>query len=248
MLIQDFIMAQNHSRHNDIVLINPPLSSEERYGIKTKIGGQTPPNGLCSLAAVARENNYNVEIIDGAALDLTNEQVVEKVLKINPKYVGLTAVTISFFRSLDIAKKIKEKNKEIKILFGGPHITAAPNETFKKYGEHIDVGVLGEGELTLIDLLKTLDDKKSLKKVNGIIFEKNNKIIITPARKFIENLDVLPIPAWDLLPNLGKYYSPPAHTLKKYPAALLVTSRGCPGQYPQHRDEGCQPAKPENEP
>ena len=214
----------------DIVFINPPLSQEERYGVKFKAGGQTPPNGLAMLAAVARQKGYKVAIIDGTALNLSFDEVAKKVIELNPKYVGLTAVTISIFNAIEVAKKIKEKNNSIKIILGGPHITAVPDETFKRFEDIIDIGVLGEGELTIIELLNSLEKNKNLKKINGIIYKKNNEIVLTNPREFIKDLDSLPIPAWDILPDLAKYYCPPAHTLRKFPAAMLVTSRGCPGQ------------------
>lgn len=214
----------------DIILINPHLSQEERYGVKFKAGGQTPPTGLAILAAVARQNNYKVAIIDGAALNLNSDEIIEKILELNPKYVGLTAVTISIFNAMEIAKKLKEKTNSIKIILGGPHITAAPYDTFKKFETLIDIAVIGEAEITLIELLYALEKNKNLKNIKGLIYKKNNKVVTTPPRGFIANLDTLPIPAWDLLPNLAKYYCPPVHTLKRVPAALLVTSRGCPGQ------------------
>ena len=215
----------------DIVFLNPPLSQEERYSIKFKAGGQTPPTGLAILAAVVREKGYSTAIVDGAALNLDFNETVDKLLNHNPKYIGITAVTISIFNAVEVAKLIKQKNKRVKIILGGPHLTAAPMETLKRFGKFFDIGVLGEGELTLIELLDTLEKNKNLSRVKGIIYKNTkNKHIINKPRESIKDLDSLPFPAWDLLPNLAKFYCPPAHTLKRLPAALLIPSRGCPGQ------------------
>lgn len=213
----------------DIVFINPPLSNEERYGIKFKAGGQTPPTGLCILAAVCRKKGYKIGLVDAPALNLNYEQTANQALSYNPKYIGITAVTISIYNAFDLIKIIKNKNPEVKIIIGGAHITSAVNETIKRLGNFFDIAVLGEGEITIIEVLNALEKKKSLSKIKGIAYFKKNKLVVTKPREFIKNLDILPMPAWDLLPHLGKYYTPPAHTVKRFPAALLVTSRGCPG-------------------
>jgi anaerobic magnesium-protoporphyrin IX monomethyl ester cyclase len=215
----------------DIMFMNPPLSNEERYGVKFKAGGQTPPTGLCLLAGVCREKGYATGIIDCPALNLGPEEAARRILKINPKYLGLTAVTISIYNAADVAKIVKEKNPNIKIILGGPHITTVPQETVDKLGKFFDIAVLGEGERTIIELIEHLEKGKKLDNVKGIAYFKDNKtkLTITKPREFIENLDELPFPAWDMLPNLAKYYTPPAHTVKRFPAALIVSSRGCPG-------------------
>jgi radical SAM superfamily enzyme YgiQ (UPF0313 family) len=84
--------------------------------------------------------------------------------------------------------------------------------------------------MTIVDLLDTLEKKDNLKKVKGIVYRKNDKIIVTERREFIKNLDNLPPPAFDLLPDFKKYYRPPAWSLHGKASAILVTSRGCPAQ------------------
>ncbi len=218
-----------NKKGKDIVFINPPLTNEERYGIKFKAGGQTPPTGLCLIAAVCRKSGYDVGLIDAPSLNLNFEETVNKVLEQKPKYVGITAVTISIYNALDLAKLIKRKNSGIKIIIGGAHITAAVEETVKRLGSFFDIAVLGEGEITIIELLKALNNGTALSKVKGIAYFDKNKLRITAPQEFIKDLDTLPFPAWDMLPDLGKHYTPPAHTVKRFPAALLVSSRGCPG-------------------
>lgn len=215
----------------DIIFINPPLSQEERYGIKFKAGGQTPPTGLALLAAICRKKGYKTAIIDAPAVNFSSEDVINDLIKKNPKYVGITAVTISIFNAKDLCLSIKKHLPNIKIILGGPHITAVPDETIKRMGNFFDIAVIGEGDITILELLDALKKNKSLNTVKGIAYpaEDNKKLIFTEPQNILTDLDSLPFPAWDLLPNLSKYYTPPAHTVKKFPAALLVTSRGCPG-------------------
>ncbi len=213
----------------DILFVNPPLSQEERYGVKFKAGGQTMQTGLALLAAITRDNGYKTAILDAAALEYDYDKTVNQIIKINSKYVGITAVTISIFNALEIIKRLKEKNSKIKIILGGPHITAVPEESFKRFKE-LDLGVIGEADKTIIELLNALNNNKDLKNVKGIIYRDGDDIITTDSQEMIMDMDSLPMPAWDLFPDLAKYYYPPAHTVKKFPAIVLITSRGCPGQ------------------
>jgi anaerobic magnesium-protoporphyrin IX monomethyl ester cyclase len=221
---------EKEHKKTDIVFINPPLSHKERYGLKFKIGGQTPPTGLALLAAVCREHNYKVRIIDAPTSKLDYKSTIRRIIKLSPKYVGLTAVTLSIFNTMNVAKILKKHNPKIKLILGGAHITAAPFETIEKFGNVFDILCIGESEDTIIDLLDTLENNKPLENVNGIAYLNKEKYKFTEKREFIKDLDKLPMPAWDLLPNLARNYCPPAHTVKRFPAALVITSRGCPGQ------------------
>jgi len=214
----------------DIVFITPPLSQKERYGVKFTAGGQTPSTGIALLAAICRRAGYKVALIDAPALGMDVRAVADKILTMAPKYVGITAVTISVYNAKDVALAIKARAPGVKIILGGAHITAVPDETFKRMGAFFDIAVIGEGDVTIIELLDAFENKKSLDKVNGIAYPDmaGGKLIFTSPREMLIDLDSLPLPAWDLLPDLGKYYTPPAHAVTRFPAALLVTSRGCP--------------------
>jgi anaerobic magnesium-protoporphyrin IX monomethyl ester cyclase len=214
---------------NSIVFVNPPLSTEERYGVKTRGGGQTPPLGLTNLAAITRKHGIKTAIIDAAALLLDEEQVAREILKQEFTYVGFTAVTISVAHAARVALIVKNAKNSVTTIIGGPHLTAVPHETMKMYPE-FDIGVIGEGDYTIVYLLEALEKGKDLSLIDGLIIRVNGGFYVTSPRERIKNLDDLPMPAWDLLPNLAKYYCPPVHTLKRIPAGLMVASRGCPGR------------------
>src|SRR3990170_2592499 len=107
--------------------------------------------------------------------------------------------------------------------------TAVPRETMNLFPE-FDIGVLGEGEVTIVELLDALKSGGSLKDVKGLILREGDDFLLTGKRDRLKELDSLPLPAWDLLPKISEHYCPPVHTVKKLPAATLVTSRGCPGR------------------
>jgi len=212
-----------------IVFVQPPMPSREAYGNLAKAESRLPPNGLCCLAAVTRQEGYDTKIIDYITEGSDLENIIKKILSYNPKYVGLSVYTITVHNAAEIAKELKKRNKEIKILIGGGQVSMLPEETMLKYPQ-FDIGVIGEGEITIVKLLNALEKGKDLSKVPSLIFWKDKKLIKTKREKFIENLDALPMPAWDLLRPLDKYYTIAADSINRSPSVNLITSRGCPAQ------------------
>ena len=213
----------------EFVLINPPLSLEERYGDFAKSGTETPPLGLAQLAAVTREAGFQTAIIDSQAEGMGYETILDRLKSLQVKVVGLTAVTISILSAANLAKAIKKANPAIKTIIGGPHVTAVPKETMTRFPQ-FDVAVIGEGELTIVELLKALAEGSSIREVQGLAFLEDGEFVETEPRQFITNLDDLPMYAWDLLPNLVDYYQTPTFTLGASRGSSLITSRGCFGK------------------
>ncbi len=207
------------------------------YGELSRAGASEPSLGLCYLAAVCRKNGYQTEIVDAIALNLRNRELAEKIAAKSPSLVGISAVTISAYNAGDLAKKIKKLNPNIIVITGGVHITAVPEETMEKF-PYFDIGVIGEGEETIVELLDALKNNKNLELVKGLILRKNNSLKRTEKRPLIRNLDTLPLPAWDLLPDLHKYYGAPAWSLNQDASGLLITSRGCSNAC-TYCDRGC---------
>jgi len=215
-----------------IVFVNPPLTWEERYTVKRQSGGNTPPIGLAYLAAAARGRGYEAAIVDAAVLQMPVRETAERILSLVPDVVGFTAVTISIGNVVKVMEYLKSKRPGLIMVVGGAHMTAVPKETFERF-ETITLAAIGEAEETVIDLLDFLSGKggyRSLEEIPGLALRKGREIFFTPRRERAKDLDSLPFPAWDLLPSLSKYYAPPVHTVKRFPAALLVTSRGCTGK------------------
>lgn len=212
----------------ELVLVYPPVSINGRYG-KVATGHEVPPQPLIFLGAYLRAHNEDCRLIDANALSLNIEETVNQILSHAPKYVGFTSPTMLISTVGKIAEKIKGLRPDIVTIAGGPHISAMPYETMKLY-RHIDIGVIGEGELTLIQLLNALRNTLPLGGINGIIYRDNVSLKITAARMYIEDIDTLPFPAWDMLPEITKYYQQSAARIDRLPNISLVSSRGCPFQ------------------
>jgi radical SAM superfamily enzyme YgiQ (UPF0313 family) len=216
--------------NTDIILVNPTLTYEELYGGVFASGGNHHVSiGLPYLAAVIRDNGYKVEIIDGIATQISIDDIVKTILEKKPRFIGLTGVSIQIFKAAEIAKKVKEGAPDITTVIGGAHFSALPMETMERFPQ-FDMGVYGEGELTIVELMKAVDSKSALDHIKGIVFRAAGGPKKNPPRPLIENLDTLPMPAWNLLPELKKYYGPPADSLNRLPASALMASRGCPYQ------------------
>jgi len=216
-----------------IVLINSSIRETLSYGIEDgfpegldELIGTYPPLGICYLASVLRENGFNDITLIDAEIERDLESVISSTLKENPDIIGISAMTFSFLYALKLAKKLKEKT-DVPIVVGGPHVDFYPMEVMSH--KCFDIGVIGEGEYTFLDIVKLLRKNKKedfirkLGKIDGIVFRRGNKIIRTRERPFIKNLDEIPFPARDLL-DIKKYH----HTYLSNPFVSMITSRGCP--------------------
>ena len=211
---------------SEIVLVKPPLSKEALYGKMSGVGAYDPPLGLAYLAAHLRGNQVGVEIIDAMAMGLTIDDLVDSIFEKAPRCVGITAVTLDIYSAAQLANKIKQKDEEIITILGGVHLTAVPGETMERFPQ-FDIGVIGEGEATLVEIIKTLDGSTDLKSVNGLVCRLDGEIFFTPPRKKDYNLDSYPPPAWDIIPGFPQNYPVPPYSTYKSPSCSLVTSRGC---------------------
>lgn len=212
-----------------IIFITPPLTREERFGEMAKHGATAPPLGLCYIASSLRKSGIECSIIDPLSFDNTMEETVEKILRQQPRYVGISSMTVGILRAAELARQIKQKKPDITTIIGGAHVTAVPIETLTRFPQ-FDIGVIGEGELTIVELIETLESKGNIEYVNGLIVRKpNGHLMLTDPRPYIKDLDSIPFPAWDMVSHL-KYYHESATRFSKLPLGSIITSRGCPGR------------------
>jgi len=198
-----------------VLFINPPyFNSKYKF-----IGLVAPPLGIAYMAAVLEENNIDVEIIDAAALEMSWEALEAEIKRISPGLVAVTALTPTIAKALQTAELAKKTCPQATVVMGGYHPTFNYQEMLAK--DYVDIVVMGEGEITLLDLVETLDDGGDLKNVQGIAYEGG----VTPPRPLINDLDELPFPARHLLPmEHYKILNMKLHT------ATLISGRGCPMQ------------------
>jgi len=187
---------------------------------------KAPPLGLAYIAAVLEKEGHKVKIIDTPTLEMNSREWIEEVKSWKPDIIGISMLTPTAPKGYIAAKLVKEElGEDTIVIVGGPHPTYMYNEALNN---NIDIVVRGEGEYTTLELVNTIEkhglNKNVLAKIKGIVFKDDyGKIVVTPRRPFIENLDKLPWPARHLLP-MDKY------TLfgKPIRVAHVMASRGCP--------------------
>lgn len=214
----------------DLLLINPPLTLRERYGDLAAGGSTLPPLGLANVAASVRASGFNVQILDSAILELSAEETLRRISEITPRVVGITGATISVRSMFQIAALVKKEMPNVPIIIGGAHISAAPDATFERFGHLIDAAVIGEGDITSVELLDALINGKPLDDISGVAYSRNGKTIYTAPRHVVKDLDSLPMTARDLLPRIPDYYHPAANCYLRAPSTSVITSRGCTGR------------------
>lgn len=208
----------------DVVFIEPSYSIQ---GSRKVPKDHLPNLGLCILAGILEREGYKVAIVDGYVKGYSCLQVVKEVLEMRPKYACLTTMTHNISFAAEIGKLLKQKEKGIKVIAGGIHITAVPEDTLRKYGDCFDICVIGEGDLTVVDLLETLETQGDLSKVDGLAFMQEGRFFRTKPRERIKDLNTLPLPAWHLLPDMKKHYSSTFVSAGNTVSNHLITSRGC---------------------
>jgi anaerobic magnesium-protoporphyrin IX monomethyl ester cyclase len=210
-----------------IYLLYPPISKMERYSSGVgSVGGEQIPLGIFYLAATLRQNGYDVSVTDAEALKRTEEDILDELRQIRPDFVGISSTTVAFHRALKIAVILKENIPGIPVVLGGSHVTSNPAHALSY--DAFDYGVIGEGEATALELFDALSDNRSVDKINGIAYRnRTGDIVTTPRRKFVTNLDDIPFPAYDLIPDI-RLYTPPPSNYKTLPVVNMITSRGCP--------------------
>lgn len=208
-----------------ICLVNAPYR-EEVYGDVKDVSLLDVPLGICYLASVLIQAGYEVSLTDADAEKLKIIDISKKLEKENPDIIGLTCTTPMVSSVKKTAETLKNAFSEAKIIVGGPHVTAVPEDLLKE--KYIDVAVIGEGEHTLVELVKLIEENKSLRNCKGIAFKEDGKIIRTESRPLICDIDALPIPARHLLPYEKYKHSDLIERKTKKNYANIMSSRGCP--------------------
>jgi len=200
---------------------NPDLPIEDTK----KMVGAAPPLGMLYIATILRKEGIEVSMIDEAAQGFSIKDTVDWVKKEDPNILGFSTCSSSGRKATIIAEKVKEGNPNILIVFGNFYATFNAERILKKYS-FVDMIVRGEGEDTSLELVKCLEKEGSLKKVLGITFRKRNRIISTPDRPLIKDVDSIPFPDRELLDV--EYHNTTAGinvAPKKF--SSFVSSRGC---------------------
>jgi radical SAM superfamily enzyme YgiQ (UPF0313 family) len=205
----------------NFVFINPPCEIKNS-NIWSIINSEIPPLGIALLAAIWDEQGQTSQIIDAAVLQLS---IPEIIAKINPAadFVGITATTPVISAAAMIARKVRERLPDVKIIMGGVHPTIFHKELVRD--NICDMVVRNEGEIPI----KELGKNTPLNLIPNLTWRNSqNEVIVNPDSTKYVDLDSLPFPAYDKLP-MHMYHSA-LGAARQNPSIGMVTSRGCPGK------------------
>ncbi|MFH0838776.1 MAG: radical SAM protein [Candidatus Omnitrophota bacterium] len=185
--------------------------------------GYTVPLASGYLKAMAHKaglsKTVDIEILNGNLNNVKSDSnIISYIVERQPISVGFSCYVWNMDRTIYIINQIKARIPKVKIICGGSEISSQ----YKKYmrNKNIDVIVIGEGELIFVELLKNfLFNTPELEKIKGIVFRKKGKIIITPKREQITDVNVIPSP------YLLGFIDP-----REYGRITIETYRGCIGK------------------
>lgn len=182
------------------------------------------PQSLACLAAVLKKAGIDVKVVDCAPLKMGWNSLKNLLKEENPDIVGVgDSESLYSHEAIRVLKTAREVNPKVITVAGGAHFSNLIGESLQNYP--IDFIVKGEGEYSLLELIKELEKPRpDFKTVKGIAFRQDDQIIETPPRPLIENLDELPFPAYELMPvqEYGK-----ARFLFDPGGITIHHSRGC---------------------
>ncbi len=211
-----------------VLLLIPPTDLKKSFGKLKSFSNPQPSIGIAYIAAVLRENGFNVQVVDAYVNSYTLMDIMNIIRQDTPDIIGVSVLTPSAEVVYEISRNIRITFPQIKIVMGNMHASLFSDEILSM--GYADFVVHREGEITMPLLLKALENKNNLESVNGISFKKNNVLVNNPMMPHMGDLDLLPFPAWDLFP-MHKYSTDPRTEVKKGTVEMqILATRGCPNQ------------------
>lgn len=221
-----------------VILISPPSRVINHY---------RPPLALMYLSGYLKRNGVDSKIIDitlkyqvrnkdffnkkpEILADVENE-ILKRVEKEETDIIGITCYTPELQEVIHIANKIKTVKPDIKIVAGGIHPTLYPGD-FLGQPTNFDFVVMGEGEVSLLELIKTIrNGNMDYSRVKGIGYYDNSssRPVITAPQPLVENLDEITFPDYEDL-DMDFYTTPSPYAIRGVytKSFYILSSRGCP--------------------
>ncbi len=223
----------------DILFVHPNASDVIYQDLGKDFSAIEPPIWAGMLAGHVRAHGFSVEILDAEALGLTDERALETIARVAPRLVAFviygqqpSASTQNMTGAVRLAEKLRDRDRDQRILFVGAHVAALPCEVMTRHA-CVDFVCQNEGVYTISALLGT-DLHTRLDAVRGLGWRRDGEIVLNRPSPIVAQADLsreLPGVAWDLLP-IERYRTALWHSLPngcvRQPFAAIYTSLGCP--------------------
>ncbi len=211
-----------------ILLVHPLGYQVEAAGSDiSRIANIMPPLGLASIAAFVEQRGIKASLIDCYARPAESERMIrETLLAERPAFIGFSCTTANFLDGVRLAELAQSILPEIQTVFGGAHVSALKEAVLRDYPA-VDFVVVGEGELTMAELIKA--GASGAPSVSGLVCRSDDGTpLFTGFREQGLELDSLPFPAYEKLAGFPEVYQLPIFNYPKTPNTSCISSRGCP--------------------
>ncbi len=201
-----------------------------RPGTRYSYIGFAQPLGFLYMISLLRRDfpgRFEIDLVEQALYNLSFEQIRNRMKEFEPDMVCISAMSVEQKEAAEVARISKELAPSRPVILGGPHATIFYDRVLKD--TMVDVAVIGEGERTFLEILSRFENNEPLDDVKGIAFMRDGNMVVTPDREFIENLDSIPLPAWDMV-DFKRYSRETSMNAfcHSTPWAILFTTRACP--------------------
>jgi len=212
----------------NVLLINPPIRLTDNPYVF--------PIGLGYIASSLIQAGHKVEALDINGQRWPEEEVRQKINARIKEFdaVGVGGLITTYKYVKWLISVIKEARPNIPVIVGDNGATFSYHLYLEK--AKADIAVIGEGDMTIKEVIKAIEKKSDLTSVKGVVFKSDGKIFKTPPRERIEHLDELPYPQRDIFP-IEKYITSPLSRMGGMRFLVLSATRGCP-----YRCKFCYPA------
>jgi radical SAM superfamily enzyme YgiQ (UPF0313 family) len=158
------------------------------------------PQGLAYIASVLKQEGYDIEVYSQDKHHYSDEHLTDYLDKNRFDIVGVSVIAgyYQYRKLLEISDAINKSKQRPFYMIGG-HGPSPEPEFFLRMTQ-ADVAVIGEGEETVIELLKAVENKRTLNGIKGIVFREGDKILINERMPLIKDIDTIPFPAYNLFP------------------------------------------------
>lgn len=195
-----------------ICLINPGYALDPSEDNENSISGYSVPHlGLGYIASYLRKNNYYVDLVECMGENISNQSLYRMIETNNYAAVGISIYDDNRINAMRIVQRIRKINPAIFIFLGG----YTPTLSYKAVLSHFDADccIIGEGEVTVLELLQAIENKMNYRKVPGIAYvSSSGNIVLTEKRSLIKDIDILPFPE---------------RAFYKNQMLTMISSRGC---------------------
>jgi len=195
------------------------------------------PSGLATVASTLMAAGWNVEFYDINAFRPRENAIVSDLETKTWDLVGISGLITTYNFQKWLIPILKRIQPNAPVISGGGLATTSSQLLFDR--TPLDISVIGEGEITMLEICRALQSGTDLAEVAGIRFRRNEQIVETAPREIIDNLDSIPFPAWNLIPmeiylenpiwgDVANNSSGFRRDVKVNRSMNIISSRGCP--------------------